>query len=225
MLLYLRTSKGDINTQNTGERVGDLIDGSRGHYDWAFPRSLEPYEIRLNQSEFLSHDTGDMLIAVKTSGKDNDISEMHIGIDGSFYQRWGQRVLDVSDINSITDIESVGDGFIRFKKGYQICWGIEISSNMNHPGTGSGGGGGIMPISVDGNAEIIGGTKTITFPVPFSVIPVIAISPASAITYGRPHNNIINPPAAWYHHESPTDFIAELSSAVKFTWIAIGTWK
>ena len=125
----------------------------------------------------------------------------------------------------ITDIESVGDGFIRFKNGYQICFGLEISSNMNHPGTGSGGGGGIMPISVDGNAEIIGGTKTITFPVPFNVIPIIAISPASAITYERPYNNIINPPAAWYHHESPTDFIAELSSAEKFTWIAIGTWK
>lgn len=101
MLLYLRTSKGDINTQNTGKNVGEFIDGSRGHYDWAFPRSLEPYEIRLNQSEFLSHDTGDMLIAVKTSEKENYLSEMHIGIDGSFYQRWGQRVLDVSDINSI----------------------------------------------------------------------------------------------------------------------------
>lgn len=100
MLLYLRTSKGDIDTQNTGNRVGELVDGSGKHYQWAFPDSLEPYEIRRSQSEFLIHDTGDMLLAVKTSGKDNDITEMHIGIDGSFYQH-GQRVLDVSDINSI----------------------------------------------------------------------------------------------------------------------------
>lgn len=101
MLLYLRTSKGDINTQNTGKSMGEFVDGSREHYDWAFPRSLEPYEIRRSQSEFLSHDTGDMIIAVKTVGKDNGVSEMYIGIDGSFYQRYGQRVLDVSDINSI----------------------------------------------------------------------------------------------------------------------------
>lgn len=101
MLLYLRTSKGDINTQNTGKRTGEFVDGSGEHYDWVFPRSLEPYEIRRSQSEFLSHDTGDMIIVVKTAGKDNDISEMHIGIDGSFYQRSGQRVLDLSDINSI----------------------------------------------------------------------------------------------------------------------------
>lgn len=93
---------------------------------------------------------------------------------------------------------------------------------MDH---GSTGGGGIMPISVDGNVEIIGGTKTITFPVPFNDIPVIAISPASANPYQTSNNGTLNPPAAWYHHESPTDFIAELSSAVKFTWIAIGTWK
>lgn len=65
MLLYLRTSKGDINTQNTGKKVGEFIDGSGEHYDWAFPRSLEPYEIRRNQSESLSLDTGDMLLAVK----------------------------------------------------------------------------------------------------------------------------------------------------------------
>lgn len=125
----------------------------------------------------------------------------------------------------ITDIESTGYEFIRFKDGHQICWGLEVSGNMNRPGTGSGGGGGMMPISVDSNVEIIGGTKTITFPVPFNVIPVIAISPASAITYETSNNGTVNPPAAWYHHESPTDFIAELSSAVKFTWIAIGTWK
>lgn len=101
MLLYLRTSKGDINTQNTGGRVGEIVDGSKGHYPWAFPTSLEPYEIRKSQSEFLTSDTGDMLLAVKTIGKDNGTTEMHIGIDGSFYQRYGQRVLDVSDINSI----------------------------------------------------------------------------------------------------------------------------
>ena len=222
MLLYLRTSKGDINTQNTGNSVGELVDGSIGHYDWAFPASLKPYEIRRSQAEELGNDTGDMIIAVKTVGKDNGVSEMYIGIDGSFYQRSGQRVLDVSDINSITDIESVGNGFIRFKNGYQICFGLEVSGNMDR---GSTGGGGIMPISVDGNAEIIGGTKTITFPVPFNFIPVIAISPASANPYQTSNNGTLNPPAAWYHHESTTGFIAELSSAVKFTWIAIGTWK
>lgn len=101
MLLYLRTSKGDINTQNTGNNVNEIVDGSHRHYPWAFPTSLEPYEIRRSQSEFLNRDTGDMLLAVKTVGKDNDISEMYIGIDGSFYQRYGQRVLDVSDINSV----------------------------------------------------------------------------------------------------------------------------
>lgn len=46
MLLYLRTSKGDINTQNTGNGIGEFVDGSGNHYDWAFPRSLEPYEVR-----------------------------------------------------------------------------------------------------------------------------------------------------------------------------------
>lgn len=101
MLLYLRTSKGDINTQNTGNRTGELVDGSGNHYNWAFPTSLEPYEIRRSQSEFLNRDTGDMLLAVKTIGQDNGTTEMYIGIDGSFYQRYGQRVLDVSDINSI----------------------------------------------------------------------------------------------------------------------------
>ena len=100
MLLYLRTSKGDINTQNTGSKAGEIVNGSNGHYNWAFPNSLEPYEIRRSQTEFLSHDTGDMILAVKTVGKDNGTTEMHIGIDGSFYQRYGQRVLDVSDINS-----------------------------------------------------------------------------------------------------------------------------
>ena len=101
MLLYLRTSKGDINTQNTGTRVGETVDGTTGHYLWAFPDSLEPYEIRRSQSEFLTNDTGDMLLAVKTKEDNNLITEIHIGIDGSFYQRYGQRVLDVSDIESI----------------------------------------------------------------------------------------------------------------------------
>lgn len=110
----------------------------------------------------------------------------------------------------ITDIESTGYEFIRFKDGHQICWGIEVSGNLSHD-------------SACNNTD--GGTKTITFPVPFNCIPTIAISPASAYAYGGPHNNIINPPAAWYHHESMTGFIAELSSAVKLTWIAVGTWK
>ena len=101
MLLYLRTSKGDINTQNTGKRVNEIVDGSHEHYSWAFPTSLEPYEIRRSQSEFLRYDTGDMLIAVKTVGENNGTSEMYIGIDGSFYQRYGQRVLDISDIDNI----------------------------------------------------------------------------------------------------------------------------
>lgn len=126
----------------------------------------------------------------------------------------------------ITDIESVGDGFIRFKNGYQICWGLEISSNMNHPDTGSGGGGWVDPISIDGNAEIIGGTKTITFQAPFTITPYIAISPASGNSYQTSNDGAVNPPAAWYHNESTTDFTAELSTtAVKLTWIAIGNWK
>lgn len=103
MLLYLRTSKGDINTQNTGERVGELVDGSGEHYNWAFPRSLEPYEIRRWQVEGLGDavDVGNMLLAVKVREDDNRETDIHIGIDGFFYQRYGQRVLDLSDINSI----------------------------------------------------------------------------------------------------------------------------
>nr|DAY74521.1 MAG TPA: hypothetical protein [Caudoviricetes sp.] len=100
MLLYLRTSKGDISTQNTGDRAYKVVNGTE-HFTWAFPNSLEPYEIRRSQSEFLGSDTGDMLLAVKRVDKNSNITEMHIGIDGSFYQRYGQRVLDVSDINSI----------------------------------------------------------------------------------------------------------------------------
>lgn len=108
---------------------------------------------------------------------------------------------------------------------------------MDHPssgGSGSGGDldGGIMHGtssasfgSSTGTTETCGGTKTITFPVPFNVIPYIVISPASANSYQTSNNGTASPPAAWYHDESPVSFIAELSSAVKFTWIAIGTWK
>lgn len=144
----------------------------------------------------------------------------------------------------ITDIESVGDGFIRFKNGYQICWGLEISSNMDHGSTGGGSGGddgdldsGIMggvggkndgtnsSSFGDSSSTVYGGTKTIAFSVPFNVIPYIAISPASANSYQTSNNGTANPPAAWYHDESTASFIAELSTAVKLTWIAIGTWK
>lgn len=100
MLLYLRTSKGDINTQNTGGRVGETVDGTKGHYRWAFPDSLEPYEIRKSQVEELGSDVGHMLLAIKVREDDDKETDIHIGIDGSFYQH-GQRVLDVSDINSI----------------------------------------------------------------------------------------------------------------------------
>lgn len=101
MLLYLRTSKGDINTQNTGKRANEIVDGSHGHYPWAFPTSLEPYEVRRSQVENLGDDAGNMLLAVKVREDDNRETDIHIGIDGSFYQRCGQRVLDVSDINDI----------------------------------------------------------------------------------------------------------------------------
>lgn len=102
MLLYLRTSKGDINTQNTGERVGELVDGSGTEsYNWVFPASLKPYEIRRSQAEELGNDTGNMILAVKVREDDDKETDMHVGIDGYFYQRYGHRVLDVSDINSI----------------------------------------------------------------------------------------------------------------------------
>lgn len=140
----------------------------------------------------------------------------------------------------ITDIESVGDTFIRFKNGYQICWGSEISSNMDHGSTGGGSGdldGGIMAhtngdgtqstsSSGDNSNIIYGGTKTITFPVAFNRIPYIVITPASGNSYKTSNDGSLNPPTAWYHDESPTGFIVELSTvAVKLTWIAIGTWK
>lgn len=97
MLLYLRTSKGDINTQNTGKIANEIVDGSHGHYEWAFPTSLEPYEVRRSQVENLGDDAGNMLLAVKVREDDNRETDIHIGIDGSFYQRSGQRVLDLSD--------------------------------------------------------------------------------------------------------------------------------
>lgn len=100
MLLYLRTSKGDINTQNTGTKIGEIVDGTTGHYRWAFPDSLEPYEIRRSQSEELGNDVGNMLLAVKVREDDDRETDMCIGIDGSFYQN-GQKVLDVSDIENI----------------------------------------------------------------------------------------------------------------------------
>jgi hypothetical protein len=99
MLLYLRTSKGDINTQNTGNRVGQIVNGNV-HYNWAFPKSLEPYEIRRAQVEELGDDVGNMLLAVKVREDDDKETDIHIGIDGSFYQRSGKRVLDEYDINS-----------------------------------------------------------------------------------------------------------------------------
>ena len=103
MLLYLRTSKGDINTQNTGEIVNEIVDGSHEHYPWAFPTSLEPYEIRRWQVERMGGDAdvGNMLLAVKVREDGSSQTDIHIGIDGFFYQRYGQRVLDLSDINDI----------------------------------------------------------------------------------------------------------------------------
>ena len=62
--------------------------------------------------------------------------------------------------------------------------------------------------------------KTIKFQTPFTITPYIVISPASSNFSSQ-----TSIPAAWYHNESMTDFTAELYAAVKFTWIAIGTWK
>ena len=139
----------------------------------------------------------------------------------------------------ITDIESTGDNFIQFKNGYQICWGLEISSNMDHGSTGgsSGGGdgdldsgiehgGGTKSASFGSSTETSGGTKTFTFPAPFIEIPHIVISPASGKPYQTSNDGTANPPTAWYHDESTGCFTAELSTAaVKLTWIAIGKWK
>lgn len=63
--------------------------------------------------------------------------------------------------------------------------------------------------------------KTIKFPTPFTITPYIVISPASSSNT----SSQTSIPAAWYHDESATDFTAELYSAVKLTWIAIGKWK
>lgn len=143
----------------------------------------------------------------------------------------------------ITDIESTGDNFIRFKNGYQICWGLEISSNMDHGSSSGGSGGGDLDGGIMGNgggnnsgtnsasfgdnsSTIYGGTKTFTFPVPFIEIPYIAISPASGKSYKTSNDGTANPPTVWYHDESAVCFTAELSTAaVKLTWIAIGKWK
>lgn len=115
---------------------------------------------------------------------------------------------------------------------------------MDHGSTGGGSGGGdgdldggIMghtngddtqstSFSGDNSNIIYGGTKTITFPVAFNRIPYIVITPASGNSYKTSNDGSLNPPTAWYHGESPTGFIAELSTvAVKLTWIAIGKWK
>lgn len=144
----------------------------------------------------------------------------------------------------ITDIESVGDEFIRFKNGYQICWGLELNGEMNRPastggsssgsteGGGSGGSsGGDLNSGIMHDAGIQNASygndissdcrfRTIKFPVPFTITPYIVISPASS---NSPVQASI--PAAWYYNESATDFTAELYSAVKLTWIAIGKWK
>ena len=153
--------------------------------------------------------------------------------------------ISLSSGGEITDIESTGNNFIRFKNGYQICWGLEISSNMDHGSSsgGSGGGdsdldGGIMgngggnnsgtnSASFGDNSSIIyGGTKTFTFPAPFIEIPYIVVSPASGNSYKTSNNGSVNPPTSWYHDESTVGFIAELSTtAVKLTWIAMGKWK
>lgn len=137
----------------------------------------------------------------------------------------------------ITDIESVGDGFIRFKDGYQICWGLVHWSEMTRPSAGGGsGGGGSSGGDLDGGILHDGGAedasfvdykesdsmrKTIKFPAPFTIMPYIVISPASSSNT----SSQTSIPAAWYHDESATDFTAELYSAVKLTWIAIGKWK
>ena len=138
----------------------------------------------------------------------------------------------------ITDIESVGDGFIRFKNGHQICWGLVHWSEMTRPsagGSGSGSGGrsggdldgGIMHDGDAENASFVdykesdSMRKTIKFPAPFTITPYIVISSASSSNI----SSQTSIPATWYHDESATDFTAELYSAVKLTWIAIGKWK
>ena len=130
-------------------------------------------------------------------------------------------------VGKITDIESVGDGFIRFKNGYQICWGLELWDQMNRP---SGGGddldngilhdSGAQNTSFGSDTEAETRNKTITFPVPFTITPYIVISPGSSNFSSQ-----TSIPAAWYHNALTTGFTAELYAAVKLTWIAIGKWK
>ena len=107
--------------------------------------------------------------------------------------------------------------------------GSGSSSGGGSSGGGSGGDldGGIMH---DGGAEDASFVdykpsdsmhKTIKFPAPFTIMPYIVISPASSSNT----SSQTSIPAAWYHDESATDFTAELYSAVKLTWIAIGKWK
>ena len=80
-------------------------------------------------------------------------------------------------------------------------------------------------MNTDPSTNISGGTKTITFNLPFNEIPYIVITPASAVPYGAVNLGTQIPPVAWYHHETATNFIVELANAVKLTWIAIGAWK
>lgn len=134
----------------------------------------------------------------------------------------------------ITDIESAGDGFIRFKNGYQICFGsvhwIEMKRHSAGSSSSSSGGSSGDGIMHDGGAEDASLVdykpsdsmyKTIKFPTPFIITPYIVISPASSSNI----SSQTSIPAAWYHDESMTDFTAELYAAVKLMWIAIGTWK
>lgn len=135
----------------------------------------------------------------------------------------------------ITDIESAGDGFIRFKNGYQICWRLLHWSQMKRRSSGGSGGGssgGDLDGSImhDGSAEDASFADytpsdsmygTIKFQAPFTITPYIVISPASSSNI----SSQTSIPAVWYHDESTTDFTAELYAGVKLTWIAIGKWK
>ena len=105
------------------------------------------------------------------------------------------------------------------------------SGGSGSTGGGSSGGGnldgGIMHDSGADDASFVDYKpsdsvyKTIKFPTPFTITPYIVISPASSSNT----SSQTSIPAAWYHDESATDFTAELYSAVKLTWIAIGKWK
>nr|DAG22985.1 MAG TPA: H-type lectin domain [Caudoviricetes sp.] len=103
---------------------------------------------------------------------------------------------------------------------------------MTRPSTGGSGSGGDLDGGIlhDGGAEDASFAdykesdsmrKTIKFPAPFTITPYIVISPTSSSNT----SSQTSIPAAWYHDESATDFTAELYSAVKLTWIAIGNWK